>query len=191
MRNRTDRLNRVLLVLLGLVFLLAGAGAILLGRGVFGSSNAHRGIIDDAVGKPFIDNASWLWWAIGAVTLVLALLALYWLIVQLRIERIGGVTLQARPTGESTISARALTGAIRADAESVDGVNRAHARLMRDDRDPELVLSVWLREGADLGRVRHELEATTITHARDALGGGRIKTWLRVEIDTAERVRVH
>ncbi|MGI9093704.1 MAG: hypothetical protein ACR2FF_09795 [Mycobacteriales bacterium] len=190
MKNRTNRLNRVLLVAIGTVVVLAGAGGVLLGRGVFGAATARRTVVDDDVARPFDQNASWLWWTIGGVSLVIALLALYWLLVQLRVERVTAVALPPRPNGDSSVAATALTGAIRGQAEAVDGVVRARARLLRDRRDPELMLNVWLREGADLDAARRELEQVVVAQARESLGLPRLPTWLRIEFDAADRTRV-
>lgn len=190
MRNRTNRLNRLMLGVVGVILVLAGAGGVLLSTGIFGAPRRHRSIMDPHVLAVLDRDQRWIWWVIGAVALVLAIAALYWLVVQLRVERIGAVELDSDRLGDSMIAASALTDAVRAEVETLPEVERARARLMRGRDDPELILSVWLREGVDLAALRSVLEAQVLAHARQALGRDRLRTWLRVEVDAARRERV-
>lgn len=190
MKNRTNRLNRILLGVVGLIVLLLGVGGLLLGLGVFGSDRSKRSVIYPRAEKALTDNQDWVWWVIGGVALVLALLAIYWLIVQLRIERLGSVPVQQTGQGDSILPASVLTDAISDEAESVPGVRRARVHLAGDDLEPELAITVWLREGADVASVRHALEADVMAHARQALGHERVQTWLRLEVDAGKRERV-
>ncbi len=190
MRNRTNRLNRVLLTVIGVILLLAGVGAVLLSTGVFGSERAHRAVVDHVTTQTVYRDAGWLWPVVGAVGFVLGILALYWLVVQLRVERITSITMERAQAGDCVVAGSALTDAVREDTEAVRGVDRARARLTRDETDPELVLTVWLREAADLAEVRQKLDDDVIAHARRALARDSLTTWLRVEVDAAERQRV-
>jgi hypothetical protein len=56
--------------------------------------------------------------------------------------------------------------------------------------DPELVLTVWLRQAADLGEVSRQLDDDVIAHARRALARDQLTTWLRIEVDADDRQRV-
>ncbi|MGI8870948.1 MAG: hypothetical protein ACR2F6_19425 [Mycobacteriales bacterium] len=190
MRNRTNRLDRILLVLLGAVVLLAGAGGVLLRLGVFGASWKHRPIIEQNTTDFFNRHESWLWWAIGGGALVIAVLAIYWLIVQLRTERIGNVDLGPAVDGENTLASSALADAVRREAENVEGVARARARLVHESAQPQLRLAVALREDADLGAVQRALDTDVLAHAREAIGRETLPTWLRVEVDATEAPRV-
>jgi hypothetical protein len=80
---------------------------------------------------------------------------------------------------------------VAADAEALPEVEHARARLMNDTDSPELVLSVWLQDGADLGAVRTALDTTVLRHARESLGLEHLHTWLRIEVDAGARERVH
>lgn len=192
MKNRTNRTNRATLALIGVILLLIGAGAILLGQGVFGTRYEHEGVIDKPTVDFFHRYDSWLWWVIGAVALVIALLALYWLVVQLRIERVTTLTLERTRAGSSTLSSSALTDAVSDEAELVSGVARARTRLLDSALDPQLMLRVWLRDDADLTAVRDDIEHRVLADARSAMNVDRMRTYLRLELESGghDRSRV-
>ncbi|HEY2176222.1 MAG TPA: alkaline shock response membrane anchor protein AmaP [Mycobacteriales bacterium] len=190
MRNRTNRLNRVVLTVIGVILLLAGVGAVLLSTGIFGADRAHRAVVDHATTQTVYRSAGWLWPTVGAVGFVLGILALYWLIVQLRVERIRSIAMERAQSGDLVLTGSALTDAVREETTAVPGVGRARARLTRDVTDPELVLTVWLRQAADLGEVSRQLDDDVIAHARRALARDQLTTWLRIEVDADDRQRV-
>jgi hypothetical protein len=191
MRNRTNQLNRWLLSLLGTLFVLLGAGGVLMGAKVFGDKRAVSSVIYPRAAQLLHREQSWLWWVLGAAALLIALLALYWVAVQLRVERIGAVTVQRTGQGDSTVASSALSDVVAAEAEALPEVEHARARLMNDTDSPELVLSVWLQDGAELGAVRTALDTTVLRHARESLGLEHLQTWLRIEVDAGARERVH
>lgn len=190
MRNRTNRLNRILLTVVGTIVLLLGVGGLLLGFDVFGQQRSEQSVVYPRAEKALTDNQGWVWWVIGGVALVLALLALYWLIVQLRIERVGSVPVGQTRLGDSVLTSSVLTAAITEEAEAVPGVRRARTRLVGDEIQPELAVTVWLREGADVTVVRQAMDTAVVPHARQALGHDRMQTWLRLEVDAGKRERV-
>jgi hypothetical protein len=190
MRDRTNRLNRVMLIVIGTIALLAGVGGVLLGTGVLGARFKHRAVIDGNVSDFVNDREQWLWWTIGGVALLLALLAIYWLVVQLRTERIGSLELPASRDGGNRMSTGALADAVRQEAEQLPGVARARARLVHESEDPQLLLAVAIRTGADLAAVQSALDADVLSHARAAVGRESLRTFLRVEMDTADTPRV-
>jgi hypothetical protein len=190
MRNRTDRLNRGMLGFIGTLVLLLGIGGVLIGAGVFGDKRANSSLVYPRAAWLLHREQSWLWWVLGAAALVIALIALYCLAVQLRIERIGVVALQRSSDGDSTLAAGALCDAIRTEAEAMPEIDRARARLTGDEHDPQLVLSVWLCDGVDLESVRESLDDTVLRHARESLGRDSLRAWLRIEVDAGAGERV-
>lgn len=190
MKNRTNRLNRMLLAIVGVLFLLLGAGGILLSTGVFGNSYAMETVVDSRTEDFFDRHDGWLWWTIGGIVLLLALLALYWLIVQLRVERLNRVPLEHSEQGSITLLAGGLANAVANEARTVAGVSDARARLTSQADHPELRLDVWLRADADLTTAHDELAEVVLPHARETLETSELHTWLRIEIDTTARPRV-
>ncbi len=183
MKNRTDRLNRAVLVLVGTLLVLLGTGGVLIGAGVFGDKRANSSLVYPRAAQLLHREQSWLWWVLGAASLMIALIALYSIAVQLRLERLGSVPLQRSNDGDSVLAASALCDAVRTEAEAMPEIDRARARLTGDEHDPELVLSVWLCDGVDLEAARESLDDTVLRHARESLGRHSLRARLRIEVD--------
>lgn len=189
MKTWVDRINRVMLVVLGLLLAAVGIAVLLLSFGVFGGDRAALPVVDDKTTE-VIGTSAWFWPAMAAVGVVVALLCLWWLIGQLRTQRLSTLELDHTGGGDTTLDARAITDAIRADAEDVSGVSRAHARMIRDRFHPELALTVWLHDTSDLDAVRRELDERVLAHAQRALGVDSLRTWLELAVDRAGELRV-
>ena len=191
MKDRTGRWNCWLLASIGALLVILGAGGVTMGARGFGADRAGSSVIYPRAAQLLNREQSWLWWVLGAAALVIALLAVYWLIVQLRVGRIGTVTLSRSHAGDSSVSASALAEAIRVDALALPEVDRAKVRLVSHPDRPEVLLAIWLHEGVDLGAVRQKLEHDVLRHARESLGLASLRTWLRIELDAGapERVR--
>src|SRR5690242_6734108 len=88
---RTARGNRVGLGLSGLVLLIAGAAIIARATGLIGP--AVDPVYSDTTAGWVHDQRPWLWLTIAAVGALVALLALRWLLVQLRSDRLSRLML--------------------------------------------------------------------------------------------------
>ncbi|MGH3999054.1 MAG: alkaline shock response membrane anchor protein AmaP, partial [Pseudonocardiaceae bacterium] len=86
--------------------------------------------------------------------------------------------------------ASAIADALRADTETVTGVNRARARMVGTTAAPAVRLELWLEDGADVRNVYHDLDAQVLTRARDSLGVQSLPTAIRIELDTVAPARV-
>jgi hypothetical protein len=96
MTNRTARGNRVGLAVTGLVLLTAGGYVLARSLGAFGSTQARQPVYTDAEAG-WIRTTIWIWPAVAAVGVMIAILALRWLIVQLRTERLNSAHREHRP----------------------------------------------------------------------------------------------
>jgi hypothetical protein len=164
---RVDRLNRVVLAVLGLAVLGAGGVGLAAGAGAF-PGHADPAVFPPTV-RDFARTTNWFWWAVAGFCLVVALLALRWLLDQLRTERAGRLDLTTDDRdGVTTVHGGALTDAVAAEAEGLRGVTRASAGL-RDRRGKELRLTVDLAEFADIAVVRDGLEGGVVPHARQVV----------------------
>ncbi|MEC3981546.1 alkaline shock response membrane anchor protein AmaP, partial [Amycolatopsis sp. H20-H5] len=176
--------------LVGLLALLAGAGALVVGAGWLGEYRAQRAVLDPMA-------ADWLGAhatpsRIGAIVagVVLLVLGLWWFGRSVRQEGRPDLALEREPGDELIVTAAAISGAVRADAELIDGVSRARARSVGTGEHPALRLELWLREGADLKKVWAELDTFVLARARDSLGVEVLPTAVRVELDTGTKQRV-
>lgn len=187
----TARLDRSLLVLLGLLLTAAGVLGLLVGFGVFGSRLRGRAILDNAVGRFFGNNGAWLWPVIALVVLLLGYLALRWLIAQLRPTGVGDLQLDPRSsTGHTDLVGAALIDAVVGEVQSYRGVAAASGRLTGHELDPELRLRVQLDSRADVATLRRRIETGAIAHARQALDNPQLPVRLDLVVTDKPAARV-
>ena len=169
MSSRANAINRVVLTVLGLVLLAAGGLGLALSVGAFGARRATYPVLPQAV-STFPDGRPWFWWAVAGALLVTAVLALLWLLTQLKTDRTSRLdrTTDARD-GLTTLHAGALTSAVEDEALGIRGVTSASAHV-REHRGPHVYLSVELADSADIGEVRDRLEQDLVTHLRQGVG---------------------
>ncbi|MBC6449497.1 alkaline shock response membrane anchor protein AmaP [Actinokineospora xionganensis] len=182
--------ERALTMTTGLLLLLLGVGAALLGYGVFGQDRATRPVLDPEVLRTLVD---WQLAArVGAIVLGLLLLVLGLRIVfaTLRPEHHPDLALNPTRGHGVLVTATAITEAIATDAEQVPGVSKARATMVGDEDEPALRLSLWLEDGTDVKQVWREVDDTVLRQARESLGVDHLPTAVRLELNTAERQRV-
>ncbi len=175
--------DRTLTMLLGLVLLVAGVLATLVGFGVFGTFRAQRPLIDPVLSSWIGQHAvASRWIAIGA-GIVLLLVGLWWAARSLRPEPQPDVTLSESPGERLTVEHAAICDAVRHDAEAVDGVSRARVRLVGTAQRPALRLNLSLVEGSDVRDVWADLDGRVLARARQAFGVSALPTAVRLELD--------
>lgn len=165
MSRRVDTANRTLLALLGLLLLGGGAVGLAASFGAFGDPPP---VLPEPA-RRFEDQQPWFWWAVAGVCLLIALLALRWLLAQLHTDRVGRLDLTRDDReGRTVVHAGALTEAVEEEAQSLRGVVGASARLV-EDRARTLTVAVELADYADVAEVRRALEDRVVAHARQAV----------------------
>ena len=169
MSSRANVVNRVVLTVLGLLLIAAGGLGLALSAGAFGAWRATYPVLPQQV-STFPDESPWFWWAVAGVLLLIAVLALLWLLAQLKTDRTSRLdrTTNARD-GYTTVHASALTRAVEDEALGITGVTRASATL-REHRGQRVFLRVGLADSADVGEVRARLEDEVVAHLREAVG---------------------
>ena len=183
-----DRLNRVLLALLGLLLLAAGVLTLVRSFGGLGSSLADDPVLGAPQERLFQDYSPWAWIGVAVVAGLLALLALRWLLAQLRTDRAGDLELETDDRrGSTTLHPGAVTAAVCEEVESYRGVRAASARLLHDARHPELVLQVDLEARADIAQTRERVENEAVAHVRQALELAQLRTRLVLRPTARER----
>lgn len=196
----TRVVNRVLLGVIGALLFVLGAAVL-----VAGLDLRRRWGFETPAHWPFTDRAdvllsrsdrtrwraeSW-WWpmVIGGLAIVL-LLALWWLLAQLRRRRVTTLSIDTGDGGDALLRGRALEDALAAEAQTVDGVERARVVLHGRRRTPHatvrLTLAPHVRPAAALESVR----AGALEHARTAADLHRLPTDVRLKTvrHRAERV---
>lgn len=188
---RSYRAERLLTGTIGLIALFAGIAALALGRGLFGPSRAERrplldtAALDWLTARPIIGNI-----AVIAASLLLLVLGLWWALRTIRPERRPDLGLERQIGRQLTVTTRALSDALQADAETITGVTKARARTVGKANSPALRLHLSLRDGADLNTVWQELDTKVLRRARESLDLQTLPTAVRLELDTGKRQRV-
>lgn len=166
MSARVNGVNRTLLALLGLVLLAAGGLGLAYSFGAFGTG--QRPVLPQPV-RDYARDQGWFWWAVAGACLLLALLGLWWLLAQLRTDRVSRLDLTTDDRdGLTTVHAGAVTDAVETEVAGLRGVAGASASLI-ERRGRRLTLSVDLAEYADIAEVRQAIEDRVVAHARQAL----------------------
>src|SRR5579875_1269937 len=187
-----DRTNRIMLLLLAMVLIGAGLGAGAASIGVFGTAIQHSPLMANPTGRFIGAQGEWLWPAAAAAAVVVALLALRWLLALLfSTDRSGDLEIHSGgPADRTTLASTALTEAVAGEIEGYRGVNSARARLLGDPQNPELVVTAVLEETADLLALRQRIEAEALTHARCAVGDMSLPAQLDLAVTTKRSTRV-
>lgn len=187
----TGRTDRTVLTLLGVLLTAIGVLALLVGFGVFGSRLRHRPVFDNFLSDFFGNNGQWLWPVVAVVVVLLALLALRWLIAQLTPTSAGDLQLERPATeGGTELASSAVTSAVTHEVQNYRGVSGARVRLVGDDTDPELHLRVQLDSRADVAALRRRIETEAISHARQALDTPRLPVRLDMIVTDKQAARV-
>lgn len=164
MNRRTARGNRLGLAIVGAVLTLVGLAALLRGLGlvsdVLGPPSAP---VTDERTRDFVTDQAWFWPAVAALLIVIALLALRWLMVQTRTDTVRTVRVDPDTRrGRTRLPARAVTGALEEDLTTSPYLRRAQASLGGDPAHPRLALSTTMAATAEPGpalqRVREAVD---------------------------------
>jgi hypothetical protein len=171
MSGRADRLNRVVLTLLGLLLLLVGVAGLLPGSGLLGDDVASRQVLPSDAGSFVSRNGVWLWPVVALVAVLLSLLALRGLLLQLRTDRVDHLDLtRLRRKGETHVDTGAVTTALVGAVEQCPGVDSASSRLVRLRGTERLLLHVRLADRADIADTRQQLTDGPVRELLQVLG---------------------
>jgi hypothetical protein len=183
---KVNTANRTVLLLIGVVFVAAGAGGLLLSLNLLGGDTGPLPVVPKSVAG-YATGTPWLPWAVAGAAVVVALLGLCWLLAQFRVDWPTQLDLTGdRLDGNTTLSAGALTDAIEDDAASILGVTDASASL-RSQPTRRLDLTVDLAAFADLGEVRQRLEEQTVTRTRQVIDQPTLPIWIEVRPTRRDR----
>ena len=178
--------ERGLVFAIGAVLVLAGAAALVVNLGVAGTLRADRPVLDPVLVSWFRVFPLIALPVTIVIGVLLLFLGLWWVARALRPEP--RPNLQLAP--ELTLTAGALTRAVREDAEAVTDVSRAKVRMAGDRRRPNLRLTLALREGADVRAVWDELDDQVLSRTRAAVGTATMPTAIRLQLDRSPGQRV-
>ena len=167
--NRPARLNRALLAVVGLILLLAGVGGLLIGSGVAPASVPVRANV--SLLPAALDPPTWVPWVGVAVSVVVGLAALRWLVAQaVRVPAASTWQLADDQRAGITVLGTADAAAPLAEELSAQaGVRSATARLTGPHAHPALHLRVTADDGASLVDLRRHIDEVAVPRLVRAL----------------------
>ncbi|MEU9143302.1 alkaline shock response membrane anchor protein AmaP [Streptomyces sp. NPDC048349] len=179
--KRKSALNRVLLALTGTVLL--GTGLLMLAGGFDlyrrwrmappdgWPLTAPHDVLLGAADRTRWTGEGWWWPLVIAVLALGVLLAVWWLLVQLRRTHPGRIPLSGAPGGDGVeLRERALGDALAADARQQPGVHKARARMVGTTRHPQARLDLTLTPGSEPGPALRALRDGPLERARRSTG---------------------
>jgi hypothetical protein len=187
-----DRTNRLALTLFGLVVFLAGVASLVASVGGFGKTFSRHALFANRVSAYIGRHGDWLWPAVAAACLLIALVALRWIVaLLLSTDRAADITVTgSNKQGTTIMNPAALTGAVTREIETYHGVHTAKARVLGDPGDPKLVVTVTAAQSADLRALHDRIESEALSHARQALSKPHLPIQLDLDVSSHVPERV-
>lgn len=180
-------MNRVLLALIGLVLLAAGAFAILVNTGVLTLLDRESALAPGTARPP-----TWVLYTTAAAGVVVALLALRWLLAQLT-PATKTRTWQLEEHAEhggTELSTSTATAPFVADMTACPGVHTARAALSGPGQSPRLAVVVGIEQDASVDDVRSYLGGHALPRLRQALDLADLPTTVEFRFTTKVGARV-
>lgn len=183
---RTRRTNRVGLAVCGLLLLLGGGAGLAAGLGLFGTAVQHRAVLGNA--GAYARTHNWVWIATGLAGALCVLVAVRWLAIQLRSNRMRELDLSDDPRhGRTTMPARAVTAAIEDEIEHYRGVDGASAHLVTERGRAVLLVDTALDGRIGPAEIRDRIQTEALVHARQALDAPRLPIRMELRLTARER----
>lgn len=186
--------NRVLLGLAGLVLVCVGGGVLAAATGLSVPSwwpwSGKNDVLLSEADRTRWRSDGWWWPTVIAVLAVLVVLALWWLLAQLRRARLSEVLVDSGDGEGALLRGRALEGALAAEAGGLDGVARAQVVLTGKRSAPRARIRLLVEPDAAPDEALGRLSDEALAHARDSAGLDRLPAEVRLKAvkHRAERV---
>ena len=193
MYRRTARGNRIGLATVGLLLLLSGAAVVLADQGVFGRLAAETRIYPQPA-VAWVAGHRWAFWVAAVLALFVVLLAVRWMLVQGRSDRVRRLSIdneadEAPGSGRTALLVAAITAAAEDQARAIIGVRRVGADVSGAQDAPELWLSIVVDENADTALIREQLQTTVLSDVRQALERPELPVYLTLQVTKKSRTR--
>lgn len=197
MRQTAARLNRAWLSVIGLLLLLAGLAVVVIGTGLLQRLSRTAGLALDrpAPGTSLFGSGAgaafgltWVVVSLAVLGVVLALLALAWLVAQVPRSN------EAKPfrlhddaeDGLTRCAPDVLTDAVEAQVKALPDVHDASAVLRGTVRQPDLTVKVTASDRADLPRLLDTLQTQVAADVGHALDTQLRRIGVQIEIGTTK-----
>ncbi|MEJ7772470.1 MAG: hypothetical protein WKF51_11265 [Geodermatophilaceae bacterium] len=178
----TVRANRILLAALGVLLLGVGVLALLAGFGAFGQRLRLQFVLAPSI-EQFVAASPWYWSVVAVVAAVVALLCLWWLLIQTRSDRVSAIRVsEDRTAGSTFLDAGAFTSALEAEIGTYRGVSRVGAYLSGTPNRYRATVRVALDGRIDAGEIHDRIVGQALPMARNALSVTELPFRLEFEL---------
>ncbi|RSS60549.1 alkaline shock response membrane anchor protein AmaP [Streptomyces sp. WAC06614] len=178
--------NRILLAVTGALAALAGT-ALLAATWPF--AGRHQAVLS-AERRRGLHAEAWYWWAVTGALAVCVVLALWWLLAQLRRSRLPSVLVDTGDGGYAVLRGRALEEAVAGECEALEGVAGARVRLHGRRDAPALRIVLRLEPYAVPADVLAALAGPVLDRARTSAGLAELPTETRLLVGGHHAPRV-
>ncbi|MFD9164116.1 alkaline shock response membrane anchor protein AmaP [Streptomyces sp. NPDC059558] len=179
--------NRILLAVTGAVLLAVG---IVVLTGAWPLHGRHAPLLSEETRSRYWHADGWWWWAVAAGLAVGVLLALWWLLSQLRRSRLGAVVVDSGDGAFALLRGRALEEAVAAEAGAVDGVAGCRVALRGRRGSPALRVALQLEPHAVPADALAAVAGPVLTHARTSAGLPELPAEARLKVTSHRAQRV-
>lgn len=190
MNRRVAVTNRVVLAVVGLVLLAGGAFVLARSWSALPGLPAAQPVLSRAQ-RGYAAGHDWFWYVVAAFAVLVALLAVLWLLSQGRSGAVRRLHLDSGGSGRTGMTAGALTQAVRDEVGDFPDVHRAGARLLRPVGAPRLRLRLVIDDRCDWPALRERLRAEGIAHLAAALELDRLPAAVRLRVAANRSDRRH
>jgi hypothetical protein len=164
--RKPGRLNRVLLTLLGVVFLAAGGFGLAVHFGRLTVVKSTASVLPHQERPP-----TWVFYLVAAVAIAVGLLCLRWLASQVAV-RTKTRTWQLEPDpgrGRTELGTGVAVAPFAEEVTGYPGVRAVRAALTGTHRDPALAMTITAATDADLTEIRSRLAVEGLPRLCEAL----------------------
>ncbi|MFH9355711.1 alkaline shock response membrane anchor protein AmaP [Kitasatospora sp. NPDC017646] len=183
--------NRTLLALTGLILLAGGLLTLMGGLDLYRRWHltppeywpltAPTDVLLPTTDRTRYTTDSWWWPTLITTLTIIALLALLWLLAQLRRHQPRTLTLDpASSHPPISLHTHALAQAVATDTARLPGIDQAHARITGTATRPELSLHLTLDPAAPPAATLQAVHDGPLTRLQTSLGGLPVRTHLRI-----------
>ncbi|KUJ68890.1 hypothetical protein ACZ90_15995 [Streptomyces albus subsp. albus] len=185
--------NRVLVALAGLVLLAVGGAVLLSGLDLprhwgfdtpswWPFEGPHDVLLTRQDRQRWRDEG-WWWPTVIAALGAALLLTLWWALAQLRRARLAEVLVADDEDVDVALRGRALEAVLEAEAEALDGVERARVRLRGSRTAPEVRLGLLLTARCQPATALDRLRGEVLEQARSSAGLPRLPAEVRLSAE--------
>ncbi|MGW6980583.1 alkaline shock response membrane anchor protein AmaP [Streptomyces sp. NPDC054932] len=187
MSGMLGTVNRILLAVAGTVLLAAGVVVL---TGSWPLNGRHAALLSAQTRSRYWHDDGW-WWVVLAGLAVCVLLALWWLLSQLRRPRLQALYVDTGDGAFALLRGRALEEAVAAEAGALDGVAGCRVVLRGRRGSPALRVALKLEPHAVPADALAHVAGPVLTHARTSAGLPELPAEARLKVTSHRAQRVN